>query len=274
MAGSLTGRWSRRALTVAAVGVTFYGVLRYQDAWAGRWAIPAGEVTGWLLLALVGALTFLNVRKRFTRIPLLPATLWVDVHVFLGLLAGLFLLIHVGYSWPRAALNWGYLLLFASVWASGLGGLGLSRWVPRRLRERGEEVIYERIPAHRARLCQRVLEIVDQDLAQDEMPTIAAFAVETLLPFMERPQNRFAHLFRARRHLQDRLGELDEMERYVSARERHIKTELAALLTTKDDLDYSEAHQALLKYWLFVHIPLTYALLLIAPAHIAWALLF
>ena len=37
---------------------------------------------------------------------------------------------------------------------------------------------------------------------------------------------------------------------------------------TKDQLDFHQAMQGLLKGWLFVHIPLTYALLLFALVHL------
>lgn len=36
----------------------------------------------------------------------------------------------------------------------------------------------------------------------------------------------------------------------------------------KDDLDYKYVHMAVLKYWLFVHIPLSYSLMLVAVLHV------
>ena len=35
----------------------------------------------------------------------------------------------------------------------------------------------------------------------------------------------------------------------------------------KDDLDYQYAMQATLKYWLFLHVPLTYSLLVFILSH-------
>jgi hypothetical protein len=42
---------------------------------------------------------------------------------------------------------------------------------------------------------------------------------------------------------------------------------LFALVRRKDDLDFHEARQKLLKVWLFAHIGLTYALVLLALLH-------
>ncbi len=46
------------------------------------------------------------------------------------------------------------------------------------------------------------------------------------------------------------------------------------LAETKDALDYHYAHQATLKAWLFVHVPLTYGLLIVAAAHLVLAYAF
>ena len=49
-------------------------------------------------------------------------------------------------------------------------------------------------------------------------------------------------------------------------------TQLAEFVRAKDNLDFQRAVQGMLKGWLFVHIPLTYALLLFAAVHglLAW----
>ncbi len=43
---------------------------------------------------------------------------------------------------------------------------------------------------------------------------------------------------------------------------------VTALAQAKDDLDYQSALQGALKFWLFVHVPLTYGLLIFAVFHI------
>ncbi len=43
---------------------------------------------------------------------------------------------------------------------------------------------------------------------------------------------------------------------------------LKGLVEAKDDLDYQRALQGALKFWLFVHVPLTYGLLIFAAFHI------
>ena len=57
------------------------------------------------------------------------------------------------------------------------------------------------------------------------------------------------------------------LERYLDPVERRARDELVELVGLKDDLDYHYALQAVLKRWLFVHIPLTYAMLVLAGVH-------
>jgi hypothetical protein len=64
------------------------------------------------------------------------------------------------------------------------------------------------------------------------------------------------------------LEEIGEIKKYLSPLEKSSAVELAALVREKDTLDLHRAMQLLLKGWLFVHIPLTYAMLVFAALHV------
>jgi hypothetical protein len=63
------------------------------------------------------------------------------------------------------------------------------------------------------------------------------------------------------------LGELQSVRRYLSEQEQGPCEELFGLIRQKDDLDFHEARQKLLKMWLFAHLCLTCALVLLALLH-------
>ena len=63
------------------------------------------------------------------------------------------------------------------------------------------------------------------------------------------------------------MREMQDLRRYLSDQEQAACERLFALVRRKDDLDFHEARQKLLKLWLFVHIGLTYALVLLALLH-------
>ena len=63
------------------------------------------------------------------------------------------------------------------------------------------------------------------------------------------------------------LASLRALDRYLDDNERALRKRLEELVLVKDDLDFHYANQAALKYWLFVHIPLTYSLLVLCLLH-------
>lgn len=253
-------------------GALFAVVMAREESLGRAFSASPQEFTGWFLLGLIVVLALLNARKKLTRLPLLRVYSWTTVHIYLGLFSGLLFFLHMGTLWPSALVNQVLLVLFLVLFLSGLVGLLLSRTVPRRLRLRGEELIYERIPAHRHRLARELDAIIDLELKESENLALAEFAIETLVPFFAKPWNRIGHLFRShyREHL---LFRLNTVSRFLNPKEQLLKDRLADLIVAKDDLDFTEAHQMLLKYWLFIHIPLTYALLIFLPIHVAWGLI-
>ena len=56
--------------------------------------------------------------------------------------------------------------------------------------------------------------------------------------------------------------------RFLNREEREVMKQIAELVRRKDTLDYHHSLQLTLKLWLFVHIPLTYSLLIFSLVHI------
>ena len=65
---------------------------------------------------------------------------------------------------------------------------------------------------------------------------------------------------------------MGSISRYLADEERPVLEELRELVDEKRNLDYQFASQRLLKLWLFIHIPFTFSLLILAIAHGALAL--
>jgi hypothetical protein len=89
----------------------------------------------------------LGLRKKYPASRLGRVRTWARAHVWLGLLSFLLILMHSGFRWGHGlagALMW----LFAAVLASGIFGVVMQNWLPRRMTERApHETIYEQIPA-------------------------------------------------------------------------------------------------------------------------------
>jgi len=222
---------------------------------------------GWLLLGLMLLLTLYNLRKKLPMLPLGTATHWLQFHIYAGLLTVVLFVLHIEMRIPNGILEVTLALQFLLIVGSGILGLALSRGLARRLRIRGEEVIYERIPAMRQQVLQKAEELFERSITENGSTIIVEFYNQRLVNFFMGPRNLLWHLLGSGRPLQILLMDLRALDRYLSSEERETMAELNTLIHHKDDLDFHTALQGTLKYWVFLHIPLTYSLLIIALLH-------
>jgi len=129
-------------------------------------------------------------------------------------------------------------------------------------------VPYERIPVIRRSLRERAEALVLAGIPAASATTLADFYAARLSIFMKGPANFGPHLFGSSRTINSLLADLGQVQRYLSEDEKKTAGELAAILREKDALDLHRSVQLVLKGWLFVHIPLTYGLLVFIAAHV------
>ena len=265
---SLRSRWMMGVACVAILS----GIYWTLDAALTNSLRQPALVSGSVLFAVILLLTLFNARKKLPFLPLLKATTWMQIHIYAGLFSVVLFGIHVGFRLPRGPLEIVLTGLFVAVSASGLIGLAISRWVPARLTLHGENLIFERIPALRTGVKQEVEKLVLASVPATQSTTIADFYKQRLRTYFERPRHLLRHLLGYSKPLHALLAEVGAMDRYLNAEERKVMGEIAEYIRVKDNLDFQLAAQGMLKGWLFVHIPLTYALILVGLVHglLAW----
>jgi hypothetical protein len=235
---------------------------------------PSAFASGYLMLAAVLFLALYNVRKKLPFLPLGNSAAWLQWHIYAGLGSlGLFAL-HAGVRWPTGALNSTLAAFYLMTAASGIIGLYLTRTIPAQLSRVGIEVIFERVPTLKHQVRQQAGQLVLEAVATSGTTTLADFYTARLYEFFHRPRGS-RYFFRPTTALRRSLmHELQDFRRYLSDNEQAACERLFALVRRKDDLDFHEARQKLLKTWLFVHIGLTYGLVVLAVLHGLLALAF
>lgn len=229
--------------------------------------------SGILLFAVVLLLTLFNARKKLPFLPLLPASSWMRVHIYIGFFSVWLFWLHIGGRVPNGGLEVTLTILFLAVAASGIVGLAITRWVPSRLTIHGENLIFERIPALRAAVRIEVENLVAGSITVTNSSTIADFYKARLQAYFARSRFLLSHLIGHRKPIFNLLAEVEALDRYLNTREREFIVQITELIRAKDNLDFQFAGQLLLKGWLFVHIPLTYSLIVFAVVHgvLAWS---
>lgn len=229
--------------------------------------VNTANCSGLLLFGFILFLAAYNGRKRITFLPLGSSATWLQFHLYAGYLCiGLFLL-HVGFRTPHGGLEILLAILFGLVAGSGIIGSVLSRMIPRRLTQRTGTIIFETIPLLRRELKESVDALVLNSIELTGKSTVADFYAYRLTRFFIGPCNFWSHVRGSERHLHQTYANLTGLKRYLSPAELDVLEKLADKVREKDNLDFQYSLQLLLKYWLFIHIPLTFSLIIIGLFH-------
>jgi hypothetical protein len=225
-------------------------------------------LSGWGLFALMLVLAGYNVRKKLPFLPMGTSENWLQFHIYGGWLSVVLFAIHLGFKLPNGWFELTLGTLYLVVAVSGVLGLFLSRFLPRRLTTRGGEVIFEQIPTIRRHIQEQAQTLALAALPLSGSSGLADFYVDRLKDFFESPPAFFRQLMGDRRSLNEIIKETGDLKRFLAPVEREHLEKLTELAERKDRLDFHYVGQLTLKLWLFVHIPFTYSLLLFTLAHI------
>jgi hypothetical protein len=110
-------------------------------------------------------------------------------------------------------------------------------------------------------------EAVLESVSASGATTLADFYTSRLYGYFRRSRGWLYHLRPTSTLRRALMREMTDMKRYLSDAELAGCERLFTFLRRKDDLDFHEARQKVLKLWLFVHIGLTYMLILLAVLH-------
>ncbi len=257
-----------RFAAAVAVLVLCYAVIKPTPA-------SVSFFSGWVLLSAVLLTALYNVRKRISMWPIGSAAAWLQLHAYTGAFAVFAFLLHTGAGLPNGWLESALWATFVLVALSGVVGLYWSRVMPPRLARNGIEVLFERIPAIIYSLRDEVEQCVTESARATGSNLLGDHYRDELAAWFDGPADVWSHFRRAgHKARMSRLTKIDALARYASAAERPFQEQLRELTERKLQLDEHYALQLALKLWLFVHVPLTAALLLLAAVHLVTAYAF
>ena len=115
---------------------------------------------------------------------------------------------------------------------------------------------------------QEVEDLVVTCARDNQTTTISDFYTKRLEPYFRASSNLVYHLIGSASPIRKLERDISSLDRYLNDNERKVMAEILDLTQLKDDLDYQRARQMVLKGWLFIHIPLTFSLLILLLLHI------
>jgi len=288
-------------LALAALAGAYYVAYDARTLNGASGGTPSGLVLGGASLALILIAALLGLRKRFSTWRLGRATTWMRAHIWLGLLALPLALFHSGFRWG-GALAFALMCVLAAVVATGVLGLIMQALLPRLLTESVPlETTYEQI-GHVGDLLRAEADDLVAGVSggpvvpeADAPPPVGApapsgpgaakpaargkkkapppalegsgklkdFYVKEVRPWLARERAVDARFSEAKR----REATFDRVRTLLPVPLHEALSDLESICDERSQLDAQRRLHAWLHGWLFVHVPLAAALVVLGIAH-------
>ena len=267
----LTGQTVRCLLIAAISGGLFWLVWVYGNAFR-----DPRYLDGWVLVAGMSVQLYFHIAIKTASLTPKAAMRWRKTHIFLGYLLIAAFISHSDFSLPDTAFEWALWSSFVLVALSGILGTYLA-WAMKAKHGIDEGISYDRIPARRTQLARDIhAAITKSDRAATAIPLPApphdAWIMDLytthLRYFFQGQRNFTAHLIGSQRPLKRLTDEIDNLSRYVDQPGQERLAAIKDLVIEKDRLDFAHVYLGLANGWLFVHVPITYALIVLTVLHI------
>jgi hypothetical protein len=265
------GRAAQTLLIAAISGGLFWLVWIY-----GHGLRDPRYLDGWVLAGGMSLQLAFHIAIKTASLSPKSAARWRRIHIFAGYLLIAAFISHSDFSLPDTGFEWALWASFVLVALSGIFGTYLT-WSLDAKHGIDERIAYDRIPTRRSELAENVYAIVaDIDLGTGDialpMPPYDAWIVDLyttrLRPFFQGQRNSTAHLIGSQRPLRRLTDEIDNLSRYVDQRCKEKLATIKGLVIEKDRLDFARIYLELANGWLFVHVPVTYSLIVLTVLHV------
>ena len=296
-------KWFIAALLILVVAALAYIPYRHSSPQGPSGGSVMGLIYGSIGSAFMLFAGLLGARKKVPVWRLGRAQTWMRGHLWLGTISFPIILFHAGFHFGfglTRALMW----IFFIVFLSGIFGAVLQHYMPRFTTERlPMETIYEQIGRVRTQLVDEASKLVDEacatltgNLSDATMEQRAAAAgagtmggvtVASGLQVDEGASSQLHEFFQLNmRPFLEKLGSrkmeiadraaaqaMFQQVRLLLPANLHATVDgLESICEEKRELDQQTRYHRILHGWLLVHIPLSYALLLLGAIHAVVAL--
>lgn len=271
VAGYLTSKTVLGLLIAATSGGLFWLVWIYANGLR-----DPRYLDGWVLAGGMIAQLYFHIAIKTASLSPKSVSALRKFHIFVGYLLIAAFVSHSDFSWPDTGFEWALWACFVLVSLSGIFGTYLA-WSLQAKSDIAERFGTDRIATRYAELAQDVHAIIAM-----KDPATAAFGLPAppddawimdlytnhLKDYFQGPRNVTAHLIGSRRPLQRLTDEIDSLTRYVDKQAQEKLAAIKTLVVEKDRIDFARVYLALGKGWLFVHVPATYALIVLSVLHV------
>jgi hypothetical protein len=258
-------RWLKISLSICLLAILGYGLVDVQPRPnGGSWY---GYVLGTIATLLILWLAMIGVRKRAITDGRWSLKAWTSAHVYLGLSLVVIATLHTGFQFGWNVHTLAYALMMLVI-ASGIYGIAVYATLPKRLSDSSAEFTRPQMLQAVEKL-DRQLELAAQPLAVEETRIVQLSLDDDPCSggIFARLSGKYptCRTERARMALSGRIDAApDGQKQAIVAAVKLLQRKAAVLSRIRQQMRI----RALLEVWLYVHVPLTFALIAALAAHI------
>jgi hypothetical protein len=239
-----------------------------------RDTVPSGSTVGGLIYGWIGflailVLMFLGIRKRWYASRLGTVQGWTSAHVYLGLLTLLIIPLHAGFRFGWDVHTFAYALLVLVV-LSGVVGLLIYLTVPQKLTAYESEMLPDKVEAE----INRVLGEMKQ-LVGEKSVVLRRLYEEEVRHCQEIKRQGWRLLFKGvdpAAILSVKALDLNRILPKIPETERESFSRFCSLVLRKTELESLLAVEMRVKNaleaWLYVHVPISFAMVVAVAIHL------
>jgi len=284
-------RFTLAALIVCIVVYVPYGLLSKKPPSGGSAIGLTYGIVGFAMMIFAG---LLSVRKKFPVMRIGRAKAWMRGHIWLGFLSYPIIILHSAFG-LGGTLTTTLMILFTIVFISGIVGAVLQHYLPIKMtREVPMETIYDQIDSVVSQLCQEADDIMVQlvpameaipaaevvgsrtlplyaaarEVESKDLQPIRTLYAEKVQPYLLKPAN-FTHELADPEIASAIFEQIRKMSPTVID---EFVNDLENICTEKRQLDRQARLHHWLHTWLFIHLPISWAILVLGAVHAVIAL--
>jgi uncharacterized membrane protein (UPF0136 family) len=224
------------------------------------WGLTYGVIA---TLLMVGAALY-GAKRRMMNYHLGKSSVWVQFHVYGGTLFLLMVFMHTGFHLPTGVLTWWLWILSIWITVGGLLGVFLQKAIPRMLSSGlSIEVAYERIPELVDQIRERAAALIET--ATDP---VRDFYRKSIVRNLRAPRFRPIYYIDITGGIQSRMRQFDYLRQFLSTDEKGVLDSLRALYRSKLEIDAHYTLQRALRWWLYIHVPVSLVLIILVGVHL------
>ncbi len=258
-------RWAKASALLALFALATYLLIDVEPRHnGGSWY---GYTLGTAGLGLIVWLAWLGIRKRRPTPGSWSLKGWTSAHVWLGLSLVVIGTLHTGFQlgWNVHTLAWALMML---VIATGIYGITVYAVLPAKLSENRREMTREQMVESLATI-DRQLEVAAQPLERSDADAVIAALEQDVFTAGVLARLRGADRRDAtRRALESISTERAYNHDETDAAQQKVRALLGRRASQIDQIRRQMRTKAMLEIWLYIHVPLTIALLTALTAHV------